>query len=153
MKKLFVLACLLLAPVAGTSQNTASSWQNLNTLTAGEKIPVSATSAKKITGTFVSVSDAALTLQTTAGQQTIARPDVRIVKSMNSSHRLRNTAIGAAIGAGAGAGIGAATWEKGGYVGGKGDGAAVGAVIGAVGGALVGVILPVHATIYNAGAH
>ncbi|MGC2619600.1 MAG: hypothetical protein WA414_11205, partial [Acidobacteriaceae bacterium] len=149
MKKLFVLACLLLVSIAGTAQNTASSWQNLNTLTAGERIQVSSTSAKKITGTFVSVSDAELTLQTGAGQQTLAKPAVRTVKRMKSGHRLRNTAIGAAIGAGAGAGIVAGAWENHGFAGGKGAGAAVGAVIGGLAGAVVGALLPVHATIYS----
>ena len=153
MKKLFVLACLLLAPIALTAQNTASSWQNLNTLTSGEKIQVSSTSAKKITGTFVSVSDATLVLRTNAGQQTIAKADVRNVKRMKSGHRLRNTAIGAAIGAGAGAGIAAGGWENHGFAGGKGTGGAVGAVIGGLLGAIVGALLPSHTTIYSVTAH
>jgi hypothetical protein len=147
-KSLFLLCALLVSSAAG-AQNKTASWQNLNSLATGEKIQVLAMDSKKTSGTFLSVSGAAITVQTDAGPRTIPKQDVRSVKRMKASHRLRNTLIVAGVGAGAGAGIAAGTWEKGGFEGGKGDGAAVGAVIGGLGGAIVGALLPSHDTIYK----
>ena len=43
--------------------------------------------------TFVSISDAAISYQQTAGEQTIQKQDVRSVKLMKTKHRLLNTAV------------------------------------------------------------
>lgn len=88
----------------------------------------------------------------------VQKQDVRSIKHMEHSRRLRNTLIAAGVGAGVGAVIGAATnldpcgtaspcrspiistHESAGIV----------AVVGFVGGAVVGLLLPSHTTIYNA---
>ena len=118
-------------------------------LQAGDKIQVVEANSKKVSGTFLSVSNDAVSLQSKAGQQTIPMEDVRSVKLMVAQHRLRNTLIGAAVGAGAGAGVGAATsCSSGQCYFGKGAGIAFGAVVGALPGALVGALFPTHNTIY-----
>jgi hypothetical protein len=144
LRKFLILVCVLGMPCVASAQ-----WENLSTLQAGRKIQV-VENSKKVSGTFLSVSDKEISLQGKSGAQNIQRQDVRSVRLMENKHRLRNTLIGATVGAGAGAGISAAAWEPHGYVGGRGTGAAVGAVIGAVGGAVVGTLWPSHETIYKA---
>ena len=150
MRKILFGVCLLLVSSTLWAQSTMASWDNLRSLQPGEKIQVAAANAGKVTGGFVSVSDAAISVQIKGAPTAIQRQDVRSVRLMKNKHRLRNALIGGGIGAGAGGGISAAAWEKGGFLGGKGAGAAVGAVIGGVGGLIVGVFLPSHAKIYDA---
>ena len=105
----------------------------------------------KVSGALSNVSDAAVSLQKKAGQQTVQRQDVRSVKLMKHQHRLRNTLIGAAVGAGVGAGIGAASCHGTGdncFLG-RGISAAIGAVLGFVPGAVVGALVASHKTIYR----
>ena len=112
MRKLLFLICVLGMPCASWAQSNPAPWENLNMLQAGEKIQGVEINSKKVSGTFLNVSDAAISLQEKAGQQTIQRQDVQSVKLRKHQHRLRNTLIGAAVGAGVGAGIGAATAHK-----------------------------------------
>ena len=112
MRNLLFLICVLGMPCASWAQSNPASWENLNTLQAGEKIQVVEMNSKKVSGTFLNVSDAAISLQEKAGQQTIQRQDVQSVKLMKHQQRLRNTLIGAAVGAGAAAAIGAATAQR-----------------------------------------
>jgi hypothetical protein len=135
---------------ASCAQTDKASWANLSALHTGQKIQLIDMNAKQHTGTFVNVSDAAISYQQTAGEQTIQKQDLRSVKLMENHHRLRNTLIGGGVGAGAGAGITAASWENHGFTGGKGTGALVGGVIGFFGGAVVGALVPSHKTIYTA---
>jgi len=140
-------------PCASVAQANQASWSSLSGLRPGQKIQVSDTSSKKYSGTFLSVSDTAISTQGNASEQTTLRPQVRSVRLMESSHRLRNALIGAGIGAGAGAGITAAAWEQHGFAGSKGTGAVVGAIVGGLAGAIVGVLLPSHKTIYSVNLH
>jgi hypothetical protein len=146
---LAILLCVAATPVVTFAQSAQSSWSNLSTLQAGQKIQVTGADSKTHSGIFVSATDSGLSLQEAGGEQTMQRPDVRSVKLMENRHRLRNALIGAAVGAGAGAGITAGTWENHGFLGDKGTGAAVGAVIGAAAGAVVGAIWPSHKTIFR----
>jgi hypothetical protein len=148
-KLLLFLVCVGALPCASLGQTNKLSWANLSGLQPGQNIQVIDTSSNKHAGAFVRVSDAAIALRLTSGEQSIQKQDVRSVKLMQNKHRVRNTVIGAAIGAAAGAGILAATWENHGFVGGKGDGAAVGAAIGSIMGGVVGVLIPSHSTIYT----
>ena len=141
-------------------------WENLNTLSTGEKIQIIGMGSKAVSGAFLNVSDAAISLQVSAGPRTIQRQDVLSVKLRKHQHRLRNTLLGAAIGFGAGAGIGAATYHTaqpcppttgfGVCLNGLGDSrglhAAFGAVIGLAGGTVVGAVWPSRKTIYLAKA-
>jgi hypothetical protein len=162
MRKLLFLICALGLPCGAWAQSNPASWENLNTLRADEKIQVIEVNSKKVSGTFLNVSDAAISLQEKAGPRTIQRQDVVSVKLRKHQHRLRNTLLGAAIGFGAGAGIGAATYRTaqpcppttgfGVCLNGLGDSrglhAAFGAVIGLAGGTVVGTVWPSRKTIY-----
>jgi hypothetical protein len=149
---LWILFCVVGLPCAAFAQSSPTSWQNLSTLHAGQKIRVVEKNAKAVTGTFANVSDTALTLQQKGLERMIQRQDVSTVNLMGVSHRLRNALIGGAVGAGGGAGVGAASWENRGFVGGKGTGAAVGAVIGFGVGAVVGALVPRHQVIIYSAA-
>ncbi|HEX4008010.1 MAG TPA: hypothetical protein VHX60_17685 [Acidobacteriaceae bacterium] len=160
MRKILFGLCILLVASASWAQGAAASWGNLNTLQAGEQIQVRTLESKKITGAFISVSDAAISVQADSGPDTVQMPDVRSVRLQRNRHRLRNAAILGGVGAGVGAGIGA--------VGHKGcsssqtfcldivdksDFVAIGAVAGLLGGAVVGALLPSHQTVYSLNAH
>jgi hypothetical protein len=160
MRRHFVLFCILLAAAAAQAQGKTASWQNLNVLQPGEKIQVLESNSTKVTGTFLSVSDTAISMESKAGPQTTEQNQVSMVRRMKNKHRLRNALIVGGIGAGAGAGIGAAA-HKGCSsteafcldIGGRAIPAGIGAVVGFLGGATAGALLPNHETIYSLSAH
>ena len=140
---------------------SVGSWANLSELQSGQKIQLVQMNSKKDTGTFLNVTDAAITLQEKSGERTIKEQDVRIVKLLKNKHRLRNTLIGAGVGAGVGAGIGAATYSpckpppNSGFSTcffdiTRGNQAAIFGVIGLVGGAATGALWPSRPIIYSA---
>jgi len=153
MRKALLPICVLGLTCISGAQTSRASWANLSVLQAGQKIQIVDMKSEKHSGTFVNVSDTAISYQEAAGEQAIQKQDVYSVKLMENKHRLRNTLIGGAVGAGAGAGIGAASWENHGFLGSKGVGAEVGAAIGFVGGAIVGALLPSHKMIYRVNSH
>jgi tetrahydromethanopterin S-methyltransferase subunit E len=150
MRNILFLICVLGMSCTLRAQTNLVSWQNLNTLQAGEKIRVLASSSRKVSGAFLSVSDAAISVQQEAGSQAIQRQDVLSVKRMANKHRLRNALIGAGVGAGVGAVIGGA-WNND-FVS-RGVVAAVMAGVCLAPGAVVGALVPDHATIYKVGSH
>jgi hypothetical protein len=167
MRKLLLLIFVLGMPCASRAQTDRASWANLSALLLGQKIQVVEMNAKKHSGTFVHVSDTAISYQEAAGEQTIQKQDVRSVKLMKNKRRLRDTLIGlgvgGGVGAGVGAGIGAATFHpcssqsfciqpvgKGGQT---GIAAAFGFAGGAAVGAVIGVLSPSHSTIYSVKTH
>jgi hypothetical protein len=157
MRKVMCHACIGLMvlslgfamnPVFG-SDNTVknqASWDNLGQLLPGQEIRVRQNDAKTIRGNFRSVSDEAIVLTLTIGDQTISRPNIHRISIKGKGHRGRNTLIGAGIGAGAGIGIGAA--DKGcpagsGCIGlSRGGTIAIGAGAGVILGAIVGAVIP-----------
>jgi hypothetical protein len=156
-RTLWILFCLFGMPAMARAQTNQSSWENLSTLHAGQKIQVAGMKSKTVSGTFESFSDAAISLQTQSGEQTIQRKDIRSLKLMENNHRLRHALIGGAVGAGVGAGIGAAAYQPCSpsssfcvSPGGRGTPAAIGAVVGLAAGAAVGALWPGHKTIYRA---
>ncbi|MGA7913732.1 MAG: hypothetical protein WCA00_00750 [Candidatus Acidiferrales bacterium] len=156
-RTLWILIFLLGMPAMVCAQTNQSSWENLSTLHAGQKIQVAGMKSKTVSGTFESFSDAAISLQTQSGEQTIQRKDIRGVKLMENHHRLRHALIGSAVGAGVGAGIGAAAYQPCSPTssfcispGGRGTPSAIGAVAGLAAGAAVGALWPSHKTIYRA---
>ena len=163
MRSMMMAVFVLILPYLSSAQAAASSWANLSALRAGQKIEVVQMNSKKVSGTFLDVSDTGITLEEKAGEKTIERPDVRRVRLMKNKHRLRNALIGAGIGAGAGAGTGAASYHQkcgpdssGGVICGqpffsKGFDAAFGAAVGFVGGAAVGALWPTSQVIYRVG--
>jgi hypothetical protein len=156
--KLILMLCLVLVPASAFADRPG--WENLNQLAAGNKIQVEDSNHKKLTGTFIEYSNAGISLQTSAGAQTVRKEDVRAVKLMENHHRLRNAGIGAAVGAGVGAGIGAASYQKCTSTkflaclgdDGRGLNTGLGAVLGGIGGAAVGALWPDHKTLYRSSA-
>jgi hypothetical protein len=160
MRKLVLMICLLGISFSSHAQGKLATWGNLSRIHAGDKIQVQQTNSKKITGEFVDVSDAAISLQAKAGPQTIQKQDVLRVTLMKNKHRLRNTLILAGVGAGAGAGIAAATFHPCPpsqtfclQFGGRSLPAGIGAVVGLLAGAGIGALLPSHETVYTLNAH
>jgi outer membrane lipoprotein SlyB len=166
MRKILFLICVLAITCASWAQVDQTSWTNLSTLHAGERIQVIEMNSKKHSGTFVSFSETAIAYQDNAGGQTIPKQNVRRVKLMENKHHLRNALIGGAVGAGAGAGIGAGVFHGctpnppssqfpncvGASVS-RGEGAAILAPVGFLAGGLVGAFLPSHHTIYSVNSH
>jgi hypothetical protein len=162
MRSLVITACVLSIPCVSSAQAGNSLWSNVSTLGPGQKIQVVQSNSKKDTGTFLNVTDAAITLQEKSGEQTIQKQDVHIVSLMKNKHRLRNTLIGAAAGAGVGAGIGAGSYHRctpppqSAFFScldfGRGPQVAVGAAVGLVGGAVTGALWPSHKIIYRVSA-
>jgi hypothetical protein len=155
MRTFLFLMCALGIPWASWARANQSSWDNLSKLESGQKIQVVEMNSKKDSGTFLNVSETAISLRETVREQTIQRQDVRSLELMEHGHRLRNALISAGVGAGAGAAIGTVGHREGslqnpnGTFIKPGQGAAIGAVIGLIGGAVVGVLLPSHKTIYR----
>ncbi len=151
MRSLLLIVCALAMPCASSAQSKQSSWENLSTLRAGQKIEVVEKNLKKDTGTFAAVSDDGIRLNESTGEQTIPRASVMRVTLRHNKHRARNTLIGIAVGAGAGAAIGAGV--------GSGDSLSeaadsiLGVGIGLVGGTVVGATWPSHPTIYRVSPH
>jgi hypothetical protein len=160
MRKILFLICIVGMPCGSRAETNQASWANLSALHAGQTIQVVEMNSKKHFGTFLNVSDKALSYNEATGEQTIHKQDVRSVKLMEHRHRLRNTLILGGVGAGVGAGIGAATWREGCTAQsfcvstiGIGGRAGIGAGLGLLGGAVVGALLPSHKTIYRVNSH
>ena len=152
MRKLIVaiVASLLLAGqlLAQTGQD---SWDNLKALGVGEKIQVVDQRLKSFFGTFVAVTEEAISFQVGQDSLTVQRPEVLRVTSRERTRRGRNALIGLGIGAAAGAAFGVImaandpeTTER------EYPLAAVGGAVlfGGVG-AGVGAAFPSYATIYR----
>jgi hypothetical protein len=163
IRSLVIAVCWLCITCVSSAETSVGSWANLSALHSGQKIQVVKMNSKKSTGTFLNVTDAAITLEEKSGEQTIQMQDVRIVKLMKNKHRLRNTLIGAGVGAGVGAGIGAATYSPCKpppssvfsscfFDITRGNQAAIFGVVGLVGGAVTGALWPSHPIIYRAAA-
>ena len=159
MRKLFLLLCVLGPSCAVFAQTNGASWANLSGLQPGQRIQVVGMTSKKHSGSFVSISNTAISYREKNGEQSIPKQDVLSVKVMEHKHRLRNTLIVAGVGAGVGAGIGAALHKSCPSqsfcldIGGAALPAGIGAVLGGVGGAVIGLLLPSHSTIYQVSSH
>jgi hypothetical protein len=157
MRRISFLISIVGITCVSWAQSHQAVWANLGALQPGQKIQIVDIKTKKHSGTFVSVSESAISYRDDAGEQTLQRPDVRSVRLMANRHRLRNAVIGGAGGAGIGAGIGAATFHPCSasqtlciQPGGRGAIAGFGAVVGLVAGAVFGVLFPSHKMIYRA---
>jgi hypothetical protein len=158
MRRLLFLICVVGFACLASAQDKSGSWGNLNTLRQGEKIQVRAMNKTKVTGMFMSFSDAAISVQADAGPQTIQRQDIRSVKRMKTKHRWLNALILGGAGAGVGFAIGRPFYHPcpntqtfcldfGDL---PGD---VGLTVGFLGGATVGALLPIHETVYRINSH
>jgi hypothetical protein len=96
-----VLLFLVLVPVFGMAQSPKDSWDNLKELRPGQKIEVVDSKMKTLKGTFVSVSDEAISLQVGKSEESVPRANVVRVSVRDTSHRARNMMLGAGIAGGA----------------------------------------------------
>jgi len=139
---IFLLILFVFSVSAAWAQE---SWDSLKQLRSGQKIEVVDVSMKYINGTFVSLSEEGISLQTKAGPVTIERTKVVRV-SVPGGKRTRNALIGLAIGAAGGAALGAAIMEReDGYAGAVAGTSALFAGVGAG----VGAAFPGTRTIYR----
>jgi hypothetical protein len=158
MGKLLFLICILGVSCVARAQDKSEPWGNLNTIPQGDKIQVRGMSKAKVTGRFLSVSDASISLRSEVGPQTIQRQDIRSVKLMKVKHRWVNSLVLAGAGAGVGFAIGRPFYHPCpntqsfcldfGDISGE-----TGAVAGFLGGATVGALLPIHQTVYRINSH
>ncbi|OFV94605.1 MAG: hypothetical protein A3F68_11110 [Acidobacteria bacterium RIFCSPLOWO2_12_FULL_54_10] len=152
---LSTLSVLMLASFAG-AQTPEQSWDNLKTLREGEKIQVVDQKLKSQNGTFVSVSDEDITIQSDQDAVTIQRGDVfRVSSKERGRSRGQNALRGLMVGAGVGVGLGGAMYASGGLDVSQGEALAAAFVavplwIGGIG-AGIGAAMPAgHPTIYRA---
>ena len=90
------------------SQSTQANWERLKHLAAGDDVRVVLNDGKSYAAKFQGVSDEAMIVRTSAGEQTFSRQDVLRVSAKREPHRMRNAIIGGAAGCGTGLGIAAA---------------------------------------------
>ena len=144
------LSVLLLATAAG-AQTPEQSWDNLKTLREGEKIQVVDQKLKSQNGTFVSVTEEAITFQTDKDAVTIQRADLfRVSSKERGRSRGRNALIGFGVGAAIGAGlVGVAMAATGGVE--SADAALLGTTLmfGGLGAGVTAAMAPGHPTIYR----
>jgi hypothetical protein len=156
VRKIFLVLLVNGLACTAFAQTDRASWANLRGLQPGQRIQVAEMTSKKHSGSFVSVSDTAISYRETNGEQSIPKQGVLSVKLMENKHRFRNALIGAAIGAGAGAGIGAASTGRPGDIltdVSRAKGAGVGAILGLIVGGTLGTLLPSHSMIYQVTPH
>ena len=100
---LSILALVTVSALAASdSKPDASQWDNLKQLAPGDGIRIVLNDMKSYAGQFQSVSDDAIVVRLTSGDQTLSRESVLRVSTKGQSHRGRNALIGAAIGASVG---------------------------------------------------
>lgn len=101
MKRLIgTLLLVLMAPRFSLAQSSKGNWDNLMQLQLGQKIEVVDSHMKTLKGTFVSVSDDAISLLAGKTEESVPRANVVRVSVRNTSHRTRNMLLGAGIGGG-----------------------------------------------------
>jgi hypothetical protein len=142
----------LLLPAVIGAQAEQGQWTDLKGLKLGQGIEVVESSMKSHGGTFVAVTDEAITLREKDSDVAVKRENVARVSTTSGARRGEHAVIGLVAGGLIGAGIGAAAagsgkdfiWSN------RGVGALFGVLIGAPSGAAIGACIPAHTTIYRA---
>ena len=88
---------LLLVPGLSLAQSSQSNWDNLKQLIPGQKIEVVDSSLKTHKGSFVSVSDDAISVQVGKSEESVPRANVVRVGTRDTSHRKRNMLLASGI--------------------------------------------------------
>ncbi len=96
-KALVSLSIVLLIPVFGGAKSKQNNWDDLKQLRAGQKIEVVDAKMKTFKGSFVSVSDEAISLQVGKREESVARADVVRVSVRDNSHRTRNMLLASGV--------------------------------------------------------
>ena len=126
---------VITAAVIVSSCASAAGWESVQRLAPGQQVQVQ-TVASDVRGSFVRADASTLVVRLKAAEQSIAMNEVRRVRVVDGSRRLRNGLIGVGVGLGAGIGIGFAICP---HCANEGDGGkfvAPSAGIGAAAGAL-----------------
>lgn len=76
----------------------AQNWDSLRGLKSGDAVVVTERTGREVKGSFRAVSADAIQVETSGGEVSVERPQVRKVKMKSASRRARNVAIGAAAG-------------------------------------------------------
>ena len=105
--QLIALSVVLLSAGA-QAQDLEQSWANLRILRVGQKIQVVDQKLKSQDGTFVSVSDDAISLRVDQDEISVQRAEVLRVSSHQGMGRGKHTLIGLAVGVGGGLVVGLA---------------------------------------------
>ncbi|MDP9171980.1 MAG: hypothetical protein M3N54_15290 [Acidobacteriota bacterium] len=137
----YPIACLLLFTFQIKAQT--QSWSSVKAISPGTEIRIAG--ASPIHGTLQTVSDDTLVINSTTGSKTFDRPQITRVSVKKTSHRMRNTLLGAGVGAVGGLAVGAASDHScapSGCFFGNNFGKEILTPAGAVIGALVGVLFP-----------
>jgi hypothetical protein len=147
MKKVgFTIFVLCLVSQPGLTRGQQDSWENLNSLRAGENVEVVDLQSVSTRGTFLSFSEDKIVLRVDGAETPISRANVQRVIS-GQPRRLRNAALGAAIGVGVGLAIAIPVWI--------GEGATAypgisGPIVGGGAGAGIGAAVPLGSqTVYR----
>lgn len=90
------------------SQDSTNAWDNVSRLPHGSEVRATLTTGGTLRGILRNTSADSLVIDSTTGQQTLSRQDVRRVQVKRPGHRKRNALIGLAVGAGGGLAAGAA---------------------------------------------
>ncbi|HMD99437.1 MAG TPA: hypothetical protein VKM93_19180 [Terriglobia bacterium] len=150
MKRVSVtLSLLLLVAGFGFAQSPQDNWDNLKQLRQGQRIEVVDSSMKTVKGTFVSVTDEAISLAAGKREESVARANVVRVSVRDTSHRTRNVALGAGILGGVGLAVGAVGLAANSNEG-NGCGACVAVIAAGFGGGVALGAIPGSRTIYRA---
>jgi hypothetical protein len=91
------LLILLLVSGFGWAKSAQNNWDDLKQLTPGQKVEVVDSKMKTLKGSFVSVSDEAISLQAGKSEASVPRANVVRVSVRDNSHRTRNMALAAGV--------------------------------------------------------
>lgn len=147
-----VLVCTILGalPVfAAAEDQPERSWENLRVLHEGDRIEIVGESSGGSKGTFVELTEQAISIKVNEEIRKVSRFDVQRIKSRERSRRGRNAIIGALIGAGAGLVAGLVSGASYHESGETGLFLLITMPIGVGAGAAVGASLPSYPTIYR----
>jgi hypothetical protein len=86
----------------------SAGWEAVQRIPRDTKIQVQTREAADVRGTFVSANERVVVVRSGSGEQSIVRDDVRRVRAVDPSRRIRNGLLGTAIGAEVGLAIGVA---------------------------------------------
>ncbi len=134
---------------AGAGEHPERLWENLQTLHEGDRIEVVSESSGGSKGTFVELTEQAISIKVNEEIRKVSRFDIEHIKSRERSQRGRNAIIGALIGAGAGLVAGLVSGASYHESGETGVFLLITMPIGVGAGAAIGASLPSYPTIYR----
>jgi len=91
------IGLLILVAGFGLAKSSQDQWDNLKELRPGQKIEVVDSNMKTFNGTFVSVSDQAISLRTGKGEESVLHSNVVRVSVRDNSFRARNMLLASGV--------------------------------------------------------